>query len=231
MNPTRLLYVTDPLCLWCYGISSVIEEFYQELPKELITETVNGGLFPGAQAKKCDKNFRDYLKNASLQVTKLSGIEFSQLFWKLLAKPGFIYDTEPSAKASVTVKKFAGEKAMLKFIHVLQHAFFVEGQDVMQSDTLASLAKPFGISNHDFLDFYLSEECLNLTKRQYAEVKQLGIQGFPALLYLKDRQGYKLSAGFSNLENLRKAFYWAENECKQAELSSDNICNDEGCSI
>lgn len=231
MNSTRLLYVTDPLCLWCYGISSVIENFYNELPKEIITETINGGLFPGVQAKKCDKSFRDYLKNASVQVTKLSGKEFSASFWQLLAKPGFTYDTEPSAKASVAVKKFAGEQAMLKFMHSLQQAFFVEGKDVMQPSILALLAEPFDVSNQDFLDFYFSEECLNLTKQEYGEAKQLGVQGFPALIYLKGRQGYKLSAGFSNLENLRSAFDWAENECKQAELSAANACTDKGCSL
>lgn len=231
MNSTRLLYVTDPLCLWCYGISSVIEQFYNELPKEVITETVNGGLFPAAQGKKCDKNFRDYLKNASIQVTKLSGKEFSASFWQLLATPGFIYDTEPSAKASVAVKKIAGEQAMLKFIHLLQQAFFVEGKDVMQPSILALLAESLGVPNKDFLNFYFSEECLNLTKQEYAEAKQLGVQGFPALIYLKERQGYKLSAGYSNLESLRNAFIWAENECKQAELSTANACTDEGCSI
>lgn len=231
MNPARLLYVTDPLCLWCYGISTVIENFYKELPNEMVTETINGGLFPAAQAKKCDQNFRDYLKNASIQVTKLSGKEFSASFWQLLATPGFTYNTEPSAKASVVVKNLAGEQAMLKFMHLLQQAFFVEGKNVMQPSILALLAEPFDIPNQDFLDFYFSDECLNLTKQEYAEAKQLGVQGFPALLYLKERQGYKLAAGFSDLENLRDAFGWAKNACKQAELNTANVCNDKGCNI
>ena len=231
MANARLLYVTDPLCLWCYGISSIVEQLYQELPSNLITETINGGLFPGAQAKKCDKSFRDYLQNASLHVTKLSGKEFSPLFWQLLATPGFSYDTQPSARASVAVKKLIDDKAMLEFMHTLQNAFFVEGKNVMQASTLAALAEPFGISQQDFLRFYLSDECLNLTKQEYAEAKQLGVQGFPALLYLNGRQGYKLSAGFSTLESLHKALDWAQYECKQAEHSIEGICTDEGCSI
>ena len=231
MSSTRLLYITDPLCLWCYGISSIVEEFNQQLPSQLIAETINGGLFPAEQAKKCDSYFINYLKTASVQVTKLSGKEFSPLFWQLLEKPGFIYNTEPSAKASVTVKKLAGELNVLPFMHALQHAFFVNGKDVMQSATLAQLAKPFGIDTQDFLSFYLSDECLNLTKQEYAEVKQIGVQGFPALLYLNGRQGYKLSSGFASLESLQKALSWAENECKQVELDSSNACSDEGCSI
>ena len=231
MTTTRLLYVTDPLCLWCYGISSIIEEFYQELPSELVTETINGGLFPGTKAKICDKSFRDYLKNASLHVTKLSGKEFSPLFWQLLATPGFAYDTEPSAKATVTMKKLAGEKSMMQFMHALQHAFFVEGKNVMQAEVLATLAKPFGISKQDFLDFYLSDECVNLTKQEYAEASQLGVQGFPAILYLYGRQGFNLAAGFSTLENLKKGLDWAKYECKQADLSIQGLCTDEGCSV
>lgn len=231
MNPTRLVYVTDPLCLWCYGISSIIEEFYQELPSSIITETINGGLFPAEQAKKCDSDFINYLQQAAVHVTKLSGKEFSLSFWELLAKPGYTYNTEPSAKACVAVKKLAGEKVMMKFMHNLQHAFFIEGKNVMLSSTLALLAKPLGIEPHEFLEFYSSEECLNLTKREYAEAKQLGVQGFPALLYLKGRQGYKLASGFSSLENMKKALFWAENECKQAELANQAVCSDEGCDL
>jgi putative protein-disulfide isomerase len=229
MNSTRLLYVTDPLCLWCYGISSVIEEFYQILPSKLLTETINGGLFPNKQAKICDEAFRDYLKNAAEHVTKLSGKTFSPLFWKLLSTPNFIYDTEPSAKASITVKKFTDEKTMLEFMHTIQKAFFVEGKNVMQPSVLASLAQPFGISEQAFLDFYISEKCLNLTKKDYSEAKQLGVQGFPALLYLNGRQGYKLSAGFSDLKSLKKALSWAENECSPTKTNNGNSCSDQGC--
>lgn len=224
MTSTRLIYVTDPLCLWCYGFSSNIEQFYQGLPSELITETLNGGLFPGVRAKTCDSDFRDYLKNASLHVTKLSGKKFSSFFWDLLATVGFKYDTEPSAKACITVKKFSGEKHMLKFMHALQHAFFVEGENVMNASVLARLAEPFGINKQDFLGFYSSDECLNLTKQENSDAKQLGIQGFPAVIYLNNRHAYKLSAGFSTLENLNKALNWAQDECKQEEDSSSLGC-------
>lgn len=231
MNPARLVYVTDPLCLWCYGLSSIVEQFYQGLPASTITETINGGLFPGEQAKKCDTHFINYLKQASIHVTKLSGKEFNANFWELLAKPGFTYNTEPSAKACVAVKKIAGEKVMMEFMHKLQHAFFIEGKNVMLSSTLALLAKPLGITPHQFLEFYSSEECENLTKKEYAEAKQLGVQGFPALLYLKGRQGYKLASGFSDLESIKKALFWAENECKQDELANEAVCSDEGCNL
>lgn len=230
MNSTRLIYVTDPLCLWCYGISSIVEEFYQGLPLSLVTETINGGLFIAEHAKHCDKNFRDYLKQAAKQVTKLSGKKFGTKFWELLEKPGFMYNTEPSAKASVTVKHLAGDKAMLSFMHAIQLAFFVEGKNVMQAKVLASIAGEFGVKSRDFLEFYLSEQCANLTKQEYAETKQLGIQGFPALLYLKGRQGYKLSVGFSTLENLNNAFTWAVSECKQTKSNNLGVCSAGACS-
>lgn len=231
MDNPRLLYITDPLCLWCYGISSIVDDFSQQLPTSLSIETINGGLFPAVQAKKCTPEFIDYLKKASENVTKLSGKKFSTDFWQLLATPNFMYDTEPSARASVAMKKLAGEEVMLKYIHSLQEAFFVEGKDIMQAETLASLAKPFGVRRSVFLATYNTEECLSLTKQEYAETKQLGVQGFPAIIYLKGRQGYKLSAGFSTLENLNAALQWAENECKPAVENSENICTDEGCSI
>jgi len=231
MDTPRLLYITDPLCLWCYGISSIIEEFSLQLPNALNIETINGGLFPAEQAKQCSPDFIEYLKKAALQVTSLSGKKFSPEFWALLASPNFKYDTEPSAKAAVAIKHIAGEQTMLKYLHVLQEAFFIEGRNIMQARTLALLAEPFGISSAEFLAFYTSESCLNATKQEYAETKQLGIQGFPALIYLKGRQGYKLSSGFSRLESLQTALKWAENECNPVAVANKNVCSDEGCSI
>lgn len=229
MNNPRLVYVTDPLCLWCYGISSVLEDFYQQLPSNLIKETINGGLFPAYKAKKCDRAFREYLQTAAQRVTQMTGKKFGSAFWDLLATADFYYDTEPSAMAVVTVQKYCGEEAMLRFSHALQRAFFEDGVNVMHPETLMLLAEPFGLSQEDFLMFYLTEECMDLTRKQYAEAKQIGVNSFPALLYIDGTQGYSLSAGYSTLEDLTKAFNWAVQECKQVKLNTQNVCSDKSC--
>ncbi len=229
MNSSRLVYVTDPLCLWCYGISSVIEDFYQQLPVELTTETINGGLFPAFKAKKCDRAFIDYLQTAAQRVTQMTGKIFSSKFWDLLATHDFYYDTEPSAMATVTVQKYCGEEAMLRYSHALQEAFFVGGENVMHPETLMLLAEPFGLSQEDFLTFYLTEECMDLTRKQYAEAKQIGVNSFPALLYIDGSQGYSLSAGYSTLEDLTKAFNWARLQCLPVESATQNVCSEKGC--
>lgn len=231
MKSSSLIYVTDPLCLWCYGIASTIEKFMDTIPNTVAFETINGGLFPGKQAKLCDYSFVNYLKEAAVHVTQLSGKEFSPMFWKLISKGDFRYDTEPAAKASVIVKKLAGEKAMIKYIHALQNAFFIEGKNITLSSTLALLAKPLGIEPYDFLYSYLSDEYTDLTKQQYSEAKQLGISGFPALLFIKGNQAYKLAAGYTTLETLNNNFNLALEKSGYTTTHSSNSCSETGCKI
>jgi putative protein-disulfide isomerase len=229
MNDTRLLYVTDPLCLWCYGISDTIEKFYAGLPDYVETETINGGLFPGKSAKRCDQPFREYLATAAERVTSLTGKKFSQQFWYLLASENFFYDTEPSAKAAIAVKKLAGEQQVVPFIHALQQAFFIEGKNVMEAQVLTKIAENFGITSTDFIQFYFSDDCSSLTNKGYAEAKQLGVQGFPALIYLHENQGYSLAAGYSSLDHLNKALHWADKKHQETIASNQASCSISGC--
>lgn len=219
MSVNQIIYVTDPLCLWCYGISPSLTEFYQQMPDDVEWQTLNGGLFPGAQAKKADAGFRDYLKSASKHVTERTGQVFSQKFWSLLESDDFYYDTEPAAKAVVTLKKMKGEQVVGAFIHRLQIAVFVEGQNPSDLEVLAGVAETFGVDKNDFSTEYNSPSCLEETRREYALTKQLGISGFPAIIYVHEGKGFQLAAGYAPISELNSAFDWVRKELGQPLLN------------
>ncbi len=234
MTPSQLIYVTDPLCLWCYGMAPALDAFYDNLPDDLICVTINGGLFPGDRAKVTDKAFRDYLKNAAQHVTARTGQVFSKHFWTLLETQGFRYDTEPSARASVVVKSLKDEKHMREFIHALQHAVFVDGINPNIADNLASIAEPFGIEKSSFIAAFNDSASLEATHHEYTLASQMGIQGFPALIYQHQERAYSLAAGYAPLEDLQAALNWARGESNQAPIApkqNASACNDQGCSV
>ncbi len=231
MNLSQIIYVTDPLCLWCYGIAPDLEKFYQNLPSDIERITINGGLFPNTQAKRTDKAFRDYLKNASKHVTERTGQIFSEKFWALLETDNYFYDTEPAARASVTVKLLKDDATMQHYIHELQQAVFVEGLNPNDPIVLASIAEACGIPQDIFLNEYHSDSTLETTRDEYAMARQLGIQGFPALLYAHDQKGYKIASGYASFSDLENAYNWARGESGQPPLNGGAACDASGCSI
>lgn len=230
MSSKKIIYITDPLCLWCYGAADIVEDFYQELPKDLHKEVINGGLFPASQAKACDGEFINYIQMVAKRVTEMSGKQFSPDFWKLISQSNFSYDTEPSARAVVVVKHLYGVKEAMSYAHAIQHAFFVEGRNVMLSSVLADIAADESYSRQSFLAFYMSDESLDLTKQEYSESKQLGVRGFPAHIYINKNMGYSLSSGFTDKSSLHKALSWAEQQCEPKKEDDAPLCTTSGCS-
>ncbi|MET1255110.1 DsbA family protein [Aliikangiella maris] len=232
MSQSQLIYVTDPLCLWCYGIAPTLTQFYATLPENMEKITINGGLFPAERARIADPAFRDYLKNASVKVTELTGQTFSEAFWNLLATPGFKYDTQPSARATVIVKSLSNEQTMREYMHQLQVATFVEGQDPTDEQVLATIATEFGIVKDDFLQAYADNASQQATQDEYAMASQMGVRGFPAILYVKDNQGYSLVSGFAPLDHLTKALAWAMDKAGEPPIqTAENSCDETGCKI
>jgi len=231
MSVNQIIYVTDPLCLWCYGISPSLAEFTQQLPDDIEWLTLNGGLFPAAQAKKADQGFRDYLKSVSDHVTERTGQEFSRKFWDLLETEGFYYDTEPAARAVVAIKNILGEEVVGEYIHALQKAVFVEGENPNSLDVLSEIAGSFNVDAERFKEEYLSQTCLKSTHAEYALTKQLGISGFPAVIYIHEGKGFQLAAGYASTAELNKAFDWARKELGQPLLAdSAKSCDlEHGC--
>lgn len=242
MNKSQILYVTDPLCLWCYGMAPDLEDFYANLSSDIECVTINGGLFPSNKARVADNFFRNYLKKAAAQVTEYTGQIFGDPFWKLLETPGFNYDTEPSAKASVAVKKLRDDVSMRAFIHQLQRAVFIEGKNPNEENILADIAEQQGINREDFLFLFNSDDNTKETHNEYIQALEMGVKGFPALIYIHEEKGYGLAAGYSPKDQLFDTLNWARSQAgqKPIAIAEDSIastdtnklsCSADGCTV
>ena len=46
MSDTRLIYVYDPMCSWCYAFDSSLQELQKDLPSTIRFSYLLGGLAP-----------------------------------------------------------------------------------------------------------------------------------------------------------------------------------------
>jgi putative protein-disulfide isomerase len=111
-------------------------------------------------------------------VTEASGQPFGK---GALSSEGFVYDTDPAARAVVLVRHSQPALA-LGFLHRLQRAFYVDGADVTDVSVLSGLAGAVGFDPKAFEAAMHSETAKQETWRDYAVAHRAGVTGFPTLV-------------------------------------------------
>jgi putative protein-disulfide isomerase len=176
MDGPHLIYFTDPMCSWCYGFSGVIAEIRKAFGPALPIRLVMGGLRPGTD-QPITPQARAEITAHWRHVHEASGLPFDE---RVLAD-GFVYDTDPAARAVVVVRREDPELA-LTFLGRTQRAFYAQAKDVTKGEVLADLAQELGVDRAGFLAQWESEDAKQETWRDYAISQRAGVTGFPTLV-------------------------------------------------
>lgn len=184
MDSPHLIYFADPMCSWCYGFSPVIEDIRRAFGRGLPVRVVMGGLRPGTD-KPLTAEARAEILTHWRHVGEATGLPFDPA---VLDREGFVYDTDPAARAVVVVRR-DGEELAVSYLARLQRAFYAENRDVTSGATLADLAAELGVERDRFLDQWRAEDAGTETWRDYAISQRAGVTGFPTLVGGPNEQG------------------------------------------
>ncbi|WP_345125673.1 DsbA family protein [Hymenobacter antarcticus] len=199
----ELLYIHDPLCGWCYGMSPVINRVQVEFAGRLDVSVLCGGMAVGARATPIAEGW-GYIKNALGDVERAAGVQFGAAF-KALAEVGtYLYDSEPPSRAIVAFRQLTQDPARaVAFAHAVQTALFRDGLDLNDAPTYATLLAPFGVEFAEFQRQWAAPETARATQQEFAAVVRIGVQGFPTAVLRIGEQGYVLARGYQPYEQLR----------------------------
>jgi putative protein-disulfide isomerase len=200
----NLIYVADPMCSWCYGFARPMDELLAE-PGEfapLQLALVMGGLRPFTTDPMARER-ADELAGHWKHVAEASGQPFKQAPDTAMHQPGFVYDTEPAARAVVTVRSH-WPKAVWRYLKAVQHAFYAEGRDVVQPEVLADVAEALGIARTEFATHFASQAMRDAVRADFALAQEWGIRGFPALIAEHGDHLHLVAQGFVPGDALRQ---------------------------
>jgi putative protein-disulfide isomerase len=185
MTDRRLIYFSDPMCSWCYGFAPVIAAIRAEFGQALPIQLVMGGLRPGTTEPMTEKSRTGVLEHWT-HVTEASG----QPFDPSILADGFVYDTDPAARAVVLMRGF-DPTLVLDFLERIHRAFYAEARDVTQPSVLGALAAEFGLDPEPFAEAVANNEELKMAAwRDYAVAQRAGVTGFPTLVGGPDDEGH-----------------------------------------
>jgi putative protein-disulfide isomerase len=199
---TKLIYVADPMCSWCYGFGPELTTLLNGIPDTKV-EIVLGGL-RAYNTELMDENLKSTLLLHWEKVAQTSGLPFSAT---ALSHTDFIYDTEPACRAVVTARMLAPERALDVF-HAIQHGFYAEGLDTTKGDVLAKISVDVlnssgsNITQNDFLTLWSSEEAVTTCNNDFQQVQRWGVTGFPTLVLENGGELHLVTSGFVRTEAL-----------------------------
>ncbi|MCC3152863.1 DsbA family protein [Hymenobacter sp. BT770] len=203
-NLPELLYIQDPLCGWCYGMSPVINRVQAEFAGRLDVSVLCGGMATGEHVGPIAETW-SYIQNALADVEKATGVEFGTAF-KVLAEEGsYEYNSEPPSRAIVAFRQITQDPARtVAFAHAVQAALFRNGKDLNDPSAYHALLAPFGVDITEFQRRFDAPETARATQQEFAAVARIGVQGFPTSVVRIGEQGYVLARGYQSYEQVRQ---------------------------
>lgn len=202
MEKPQLVYVFDPLCGWCYGFSPVIQKLKDQYAGKVTWLIYSGGLAIGDRVAPVKEKFA-YIKGALQTVTQTTGVVFGEGFRQLLEEGSYVYNSEPPSIALTVVRSLQG-KDPVAFAHDLHHVFFYEGKSLNELETYLPLVEKQGIDTETFIAEFKGDTARRKTLEEFRFVREIGISGYPALIFVRGKQAHLLAPGYQKYAPLAK---------------------------
>ncbi len=189
MSVRRVIFVTDPLCSWCWGMAPEIASIRKALASRLDFDLALGGINVGnhsALRPSAIPRFHALWE----QVTAVTGQQFSM---GLPSGPGFVYNSRPAC-LGVMAARAVNDRPPFEFLEAMQRAFFLEARDITSTTVMGEIAAACGIDARAFREALSSDATTRAVDAEMDGCRRYGTQALPATL-VETETGRSLFAG------------------------------------
>lgn len=196
-KPT-LIYVGDPMCSWCYGLSDELTAVREHYSDKLNYELVLGGLRPYNTETMTD--LKDFLTHHWEDVHQASGQPFN---YGILDDAEITYDTEPPCRA-VRIVRENDEHSAFDFFHAVQSAFYSDNRNMHLSESYYDLIeKCTSLGIEEFKTAFASDAAKAEIKLDFQRSTELGVKSYPTLLLKVNDEHTVVAKGFAKASQIQ----------------------------
>lgn len=204
----EIIYVGDPMCSWCWGFSPVLDRIRERYDSAAPVRLVVGGLH-AFDSEPMSDDYKATIRHHWEDVAKATGQPFNYAFFD---REGFVLDTEPACRASVTVRSIK-PAALFSFYESIHKGYYVEDTDTTALETFVAYAEREGIDGAAFAKAFDSDAMKQETLEDFRWCQQVGVTGFPTVVLREDDKMAALTVGYQPFENLQPALdAWTKGE-------------------
>ncbi len=200
-----LYYVHDPMCSWCWGFSKTLTALLENLPIEVETKRLLGGLAADSDVAM-SSNMKEKIKgNWSRIEDTISGVKFNFDFWE---KNTPRRSTYPACRAVIAARQ-QGEQYDVSMTREIQKAYYQEARNPSDNSTLIELANNLGLSIDTFKIDLVSEETQKQLIEEITMARELYVESYPNLVLKVGNKTQLISINYNDskvmLDKIKKA--------------------------
>ena len=197
-DDVEIIYVGDPMCSWCWGISPALNQLELTAKANGISyRIVLGGLRPGG-GEAWNEEFKGFLSHHWEEVNKRSGQPFGNT---LFERESFNYDTEPSCRAVVAARTMNPDIES-RFFELTQHRFYVENEDPAEVAFYAPICKNLELDFARFSELFVSQEMKDATRQDFQLNRSWGVTGYPTVVFRKGDKMVAIARGYAEFKQM-----------------------------
>jgi putative protein-disulfide isomerase len=187
----QLYYIYDPMCSWCWGYAPTWQRLQKELAPHVDIIYGLGGLAKDSNTVM-PADMQAFLQQTWRKIAQQLGTQFNFDFWQSCQPRRSTY---PACRAALIARGSGKEQEMLTAI---QHAYYLQAKNPSDIATLQTLAIAIGLNGDDFLLQINSQQVDKTLQAEITEMSELPINGFPALVLLKDQKFIAITIDYKN---------------------------------
>jgi putative protein-disulfide isomerase len=183
-DKTRITYLFDPLCGWCYGASAALEDLAAR--PDFTIGLAPTGLFSDEGARPMDDGFAAYAWANDQRISGMTGQPFSEAYRRdVLGDRIRLFDSGPATLALTAVALTAPDREF-EALKAVQKARYVEGRDNTDVSVLSRVLRALNL--HEAADRLATpdEELIAAYRKRVeaarADTRRFGADGVPALI-------------------------------------------------
>ncbi|TGK15646.1 DsbA family protein [Leptospira fluminis] len=193
-----LLYVADPLCTWSYAFGPSIAALREKYSDKIEFSLVLGGYRFGSNVEPFTQESTDRLRYVWKEAERISKRKFD---YEILKRRDLVLDSEPSCRAVIAAQRLAPGTAF-EFMDSLSYGFHALGKDPTDPEVFIGIARDFGMKESEFRELYSAKETVLETETDFNYGFQLGVTGFPTLVFSDGIERGILTKGYLSFEEV-----------------------------
>lgn len=200
MTSTKLTYVFDAYCGWCYGFAPALHELAQD--DSIDIKVISGGLFSGHHAGALGA--LPHIPGANARIAALTGVRFGEAYETVLSDGTLHLDSDDAGTGLVALKEASGGKD-LDMAAAMQQAFYIDGLSLSDTGTYRTIATREGLDPDLVEKLYTDPGTRERALSEQERVADLGIHSYPTLLAHTAGGLVKIGSPVYSAQQLRKA--------------------------
>jgi len=175
---TKLYYVHDPMCSWCWAFGETWQQIQTRLPSNVQVIRLLGGLAADSD-QPMPETTQQQVKQAWRQIEqRLPHKRFNFEFWD---KNQPRRSTYPACRAVIAARQ-QGVKYDLLMTQAIQNGYYQQACNPSDDVTLIALAEELGLDKAQFVQQLNATETQHELQKEIQQSRQLKVSSFPSLV-------------------------------------------------